>query len=130
MNKVKLKGFKYISFMLILLMIIWGGMNIIHPTIVAAIQGDEWGKIFKAIVHMRINETDVVKINDKPVSFLEKEEGMLELYLKEEGNLVDYFGEFMECWYINQEGNKIELKGRKCTEDYTMWYQTNTKKEK
>ncbi len=120
---MKQKLHEYIIFILLGLMIIWVHMNIIHPTIVAVRQGDEWEKVLKAIIHMKINGGNVVKMDAEPVVFLEKEEGMLELYLEEEGNLVEYFGVFMYCEYIDQQGNTIELKGRKCTANYTIWYQ-------
>ncbi len=120
---MKKKLHKYIIFILLGVMIIWLGYNIIGPTIIAASNGEEWEKVLKAIVHMKMNEVDAVQMNDEPVLFLEKEEGMLKLYLEEKGYLVEYFGTFLECNYTDQQGNKIELQGRKCTEYYTVWYQ-------
>lgn len=95
---------------------------IIQPTATALIQGDDWISVCKGVIELQLNRSVVVQINDKPVSYLEKEDGMLERYLKQNDYEINtYYPEFMICEYTDKEGNIVQLKGRKCGSKYTIW---------
>ncbi len=95
---------------------------IIQPTAIALIQGDDWISVCKGVIKLQLNGSVVTQINSQPVSYIEKEDGMLEEYLKKNGYEVNqYHPEFMTCEYTNKEGHIVQLKGRKCGSKYTIW---------
>ncbi len=120
LGKVK----KIVIILIIIVILMWGYIVCIHPIMVAAAQGDDWVQVCKATMAMRINGDDVVQMSQEPISFIEKGDGGLNLYLEEKGNITSHYApEFMTCKYITEEGKEIRLVGRKCTAKYTIWYE-------
>lgn len=121
---IKSKWFGWLIVVCIIFITFVSSSWIIHPTAIALIQGDNWISVCRGVVELQINEAVVVQINDSPVSYLEKEDGVLEEYLEQKGYEVnEYHPVFMTCQYTNREGDSVKLVGHKCGSKYTIWKQ-------